>query len=1289
MATTQPSAADVASRKNLRKRAFELTDKYNNPSFTRYMLYKEGYDTPDIDNEINQISSFATGQTIPQNEQRNLADEMANLDAETKKVAQTYMDTKMLAAPLANKDEIKGVGGFGTGSIQSFLAKNLGYGTAEEETNRNIIGQIKGAIAKMRGGTSFTPNEEALLDSYTPTINDSDLVVKTKLQNLNTFIDNHYKMVTGLEAPKVDGSGNIVSSAQNPQTPQQPGLNSQNIGQAIEWAKQNPNNPAAQKLLVAVQRGDIDPATGALANRSSVVNQNVPGLSFNQPGQAQTTYQTSQPSLSDKANQRADNISQIKKSDNSLMSKALQILGEGTGLGRDVIANALSKIPGAETIGKVLSGASDRMMDTAVGVIPGADLGIGKKIGLPTYRDMFEKAQSEIEELKKKNPEAAKNISAIENIIGLATDIEGLSSGVNAAGKTIKESTGLMMKTAGKTSSAIAKTGKYVTSQAYGLKPETVDNIIKTPGAFSEKEMANIDRHSLFSKVYKSVNDRMAHLSETGKGYETIRNSKQVVDIPQQSISDVLDKYRIDIDRNGRIAKTAESLPMSDADTKALQEFLDVYYNGEGKLSANGILNARTSLSNMAAYESGKTGASKTLAKELRSAIDESAKGQIPELDALDKKYAPEVKLLKKIKKTIFNQDGTVKDNAISTIANLTGKGKEQALARMERIIPGISEDVNILKSIEDIEAAKGQKVGTYIRTGLGVGAGAASGGPVGALIGAIATSPQVGLQLVRAYGKAKGVSSRLIEPIISKMKSGTKLVGSEYKLVNDAIIDASSKMEKRIIKSSVNYAKNIRPGLSIEDISKKGNGEIRPTNLDPKNFKTAEEYVKAQGAPVYHGTSAESAKALEKGYKLLDPKEQAKMQSTFVGEEIFGLSTSRSKLVAQDFQNLHSGGKIIEFYVDPMAKIKILEKGVMIDDIPVEQIKKWKKEGYGVIAETPEKGQRYSYDTNSYVDDVSNEWNHLIIDENAVKTKAQLTDIWNKANQTVDPLIQEAIDYLKTKGKPYEQFNMSDEEFKRMNFISKEESAKMILDSRPSVLRENTGKIGDPWNGETTEMVARERFNIPELKKVSFGGSDRDVYDLGDGNVLKVSKSSRGLRQNQYSVDYYAEDSGLIPKTIENGRNYVVKEKILPPDKNTKKMVSEIRKLHNLTSGGSFNREGYFKDMAKAVEIMEKYGYPGEEIRNYGDILWGDMQAIRNWGTTAEGKPILLDEGTLNGSLIRDYRGTTNMSDPEFAKIHRDSRLAKKKFGDTDKKTMYGIGGAVVGAGVYNESRK
>ena len=76
---------------------------------------------------------------------------------------------------------------------------------------------------------------------------------------------------------------------------------------------------------------------------------------------------------------------------------------------------------------------------------------------------------------------------------------------------------------------------------------------------------------------------------------------------------------------------------------------------------------------------------------------------------------------MKNIKKDFFNRDGTLKDNALSKLSNLTKKGNEARLERVKVLIPDIEPQINAIKALEDVKLANGQKVGTYFRTGIGV----------------------------------------------------------------------------------------------------------------------------------------------------------------------------------------------------------------------------------------------------------------------------------------------------------------------------------------------------------------------------------------------------------------------------------------------------------------------------------------------------------------------------------------------------------------------------------------
>lgn len=102
----------------------------------------------------------------------------------------TLFDMTNQAETLGNSIGWQGVGGMKSGSLAQFAAKNLGMGdkTGKEQELRNIIGNITATLARLRGGTSFTTNEQALLEQYTPTINDGDSVIQAKLRSLRQFV---------------------------------------------------------------------------------------------------------------------------------------------------------------------------------------------------------------------------------------------------------------------------------------------------------------------------------------------------------------------------------------------------------------------------------------------------------------------------------------------------------------------------------------------------------------------------------------------------------------------------------------------------------------------------------------------------------------------------------------------------------------------------------------------------------------------------------------------------------------------------------------------------------------------------------------------------------------------------------------------------------------------------------------------------------------------------------------------------------------------------------------------
>lgn len=106
---------------------------------------------------------------------------------------QTVEDMANQAQALGDKINWKGVGGLWTGTVSQQLMRHTGWGTPQQEELRNVVSNIQGTIAKLRGGTSFTVNEQALLDSYTPTKDDGDEMIQAKLKSLINFIQTKRK----------------------------------------------------------------------------------------------------------------------------------------------------------------------------------------------------------------------------------------------------------------------------------------------------------------------------------------------------------------------------------------------------------------------------------------------------------------------------------------------------------------------------------------------------------------------------------------------------------------------------------------------------------------------------------------------------------------------------------------------------------------------------------------------------------------------------------------------------------------------------------------------------------------------------------------------------------------------------------------------------------------------------------------------------------------------------------------------------------------------------------------
>lgn len=116
-------------------------------------------------------------------------------------------DTVAIAEDALNQLQGGGIQtGMVAGPLQQIASK---FGVADQTTLdfNTTVSMLKAAIAKARAGTSFTPGEAKLLNSYTPNVGDSKQQLETKLRKLVEFFtsrgsqeieDPYQSMVGGL-----------------------------------------------------------------------------------------------------------------------------------------------------------------------------------------------------------------------------------------------------------------------------------------------------------------------------------------------------------------------------------------------------------------------------------------------------------------------------------------------------------------------------------------------------------------------------------------------------------------------------------------------------------------------------------------------------------------------------------------------------------------------------------------------------------------------------------------------------------------------------------------------------------------------------------------------------------------------------------------------------------------------------------------------------------------------------------------------------------------------------------
>jgi hypothetical protein len=123
-------------------------------------------------------------------------------------------------------------------------------------------------------------------------------------------------------------------------------------------------------------------------------------------------------------------------------------------------------------------------------------------------------------------------------------------------------------------------------------------------------------------------------------------------------------------------------------------------------------------------------------------------------------------------------------------------------------------------------------------------------------------------------------------------------------------------------------------------------------------------------------------------------------------------------------------------------------------------------------------------------------------------------------------------------------------------------------------------------------------------------------------------------LRQNSLALDKSAQADGLTPKVHQAGDDYLVVEFVGSPDARTKEMVRKLNELDVTRLVGKVGGiDAHEAEISKAAAILKKYGYNGDALVKRNP-LWQDVMEVKNWGTKKDGRPVLVDEGALDGEV-------------------------------------------------------
>lgn len=333
-------------------------------------------------------------------------------------------------------------------------------------------------------------------------------------------------------------------------------------------------------------------------------------------------------------------------------------------------------------------------------------------------------------------------------------------------------------------------TGENITSKVFGADFEDI------MAGYNNPELAQLHKTGAlnpFEKITSFFNEVRAKRSGTAQEYAPIREANQAISLPPTWMDEVLkEKFKLNITKKG-IEVGAESLPLTTAEANKLFEEVVKF---KGANTAQSFFTLRDRTGRLADFDQkiGKSDTLERVSRELYARLNEIGRPQIKGLEKLDKPLSEATKLLNDpvLKGRLFDKNGQLKAKFDGDdIVSLLNKSNKGTLTKIEQLIPGITEELKMMKAIEKImEASRINKPGNYVSAGKAF-AGASIGGSFGGLFGAglglaagLAITPELAFNIASYFGRKNARNS---------MKIPRFVPGTNVSLADDVVLPDSA----------------------------------------------------------------------------------------------------------------------------------------------------------------------------------------------------------------------------------------------------------------------------------------------------------------------------------------------------------------------------------------------------------------------------------------------------------------------------------------------------------------